>query len=92
MVPTFRERLVSKWITLQVKLGLLRYGRQKDGEVGGCTVPLGFASQGTVRAKILKSSTGEWKDFGVIASKKPFILKRLLYAYRVKKANKWLKS
>lgn len=89
---TFREKLTAINIRLQVRLGLLTYGRQIDGSVGGVVVPVGLHSTGHVSAKIHKAATGEWRDFGIIASPKPSILKRLLYIYRVKKANKWLRS
>lgn len=92
MKPTIRERLIAINIRLQVRLGLLTYGRQKDGSVGGVTVPIGFNTTGRTEAKIYNASKDEWRNFGVIASPKPSIFKRLLYAHRIRKANQWLRS
>lgn len=92
MKPTIIERIMSYWIKWQVKAGLIQYGRQRDGSIGGVVIPLGFSAKGSVHARIYKASTGEWRNFGIIASTKPSLLKRLIYANRVKKANEWLRS
>jgi hypothetical protein len=92
MRPTIRERLVAIRIRLQIRLGLLQYGRQADGSVGTVVVPQRFHASGIVAAKIYKAATDEWRDFGTIASPKPSLLKRIIYARRIKKANQWLAS